>query len=427
MNKEIDYVVIGAGMAGLSAGYQLKKQNKEFIILEKESSAGGRASTRNHENINFDLGAGFIMGSYKELFNIINDLNIEVVKQKNYASHLGIVYKGNIHGLNSNLNSLFRFDLVPLKEKIHAVIHLPVIVKDFVLSAWLNKATDENLNLYFNRTLSKNFVKYLIDPITNNLFFYNTDSLTKSLLYKLVNYVKSDTTYYSFPNGINEVSEKLANVLPVEFNSTITSIKRDNHKVEIVYTQNNETKILVANKVIVAIPGNQVKTLVHNQLPIEKEFFNGVEYTSTVKILCSTKLPVFDKYDRIYFVENENQKLVSVNLVDKVEEIYYFTVGINNELSQELLKNEKISLNALKKIIKENVAFIPDFEIHDVSKWKSALPKFNKHYIFSLNKFLTGQNLGRTENIFYAGDYLYGPFIEGAVNSGIAAVKDSLE
>ena len=41
MEKEkFSTVVIGAGQAGLSAGYFLKKQNEDFIILDQESQGG---------------------------------------------------------------------------------------------------------------------------------------------------------------------------------------------------------------------------------------------------------------------------------------------------------------------------------------------------------------------------------------------------
>lgn len=43
--KKIDYLVIGAGIAGLGAAHELQKQGKKVMVLEKENFPGGRMST----------------------------------------------------------------------------------------------------------------------------------------------------------------------------------------------------------------------------------------------------------------------------------------------------------------------------------------------------------------------------------------------
>ena len=40
---QYEYVVIGAGSAGLSAAYKLQSLNKEFVVLEKNTRSGGIA------------------------------------------------------------------------------------------------------------------------------------------------------------------------------------------------------------------------------------------------------------------------------------------------------------------------------------------------------------------------------------------------
>ena len=47
MNKmdNFDVVIIGAGPAGLTAGYELSKSNKKVLVLEKKNQVGGLAET----------------------------------------------------------------------------------------------------------------------------------------------------------------------------------------------------------------------------------------------------------------------------------------------------------------------------------------------------------------------------------------------
>ncbi|OGD63384.1 hypothetical protein A2160_02785 [Candidatus Beckwithbacteria bacterium RBG_13_42_9] len=49
-------VIIGAGPAGLTVGYELKKRNQRFYILEKDSFIGGIARTIKYKGFRFDIG-----------------------------------------------------------------------------------------------------------------------------------------------------------------------------------------------------------------------------------------------------------------------------------------------------------------------------------------------------------------------------------
>ena len=54
MSKKV--VILGAGPAGLAAGYELSKNGYEVVILEKESLAGGLCRTIEYQGYRFDFG-----------------------------------------------------------------------------------------------------------------------------------------------------------------------------------------------------------------------------------------------------------------------------------------------------------------------------------------------------------------------------------
>ena len=63
MNKPIshtaDVLIIGAGMAGLSAAAALQKSGRKTLIVDKSRGVGGRMATRRIEGATFDHGAQF--------------------------------------------------------------------------------------------------------------------------------------------------------------------------------------------------------------------------------------------------------------------------------------------------------------------------------------------------------------------------------
>jgi len=60
MDRSADVLVIGAGVAGLSAAAALQKAGRRALIIEKSRGVGGRMATRRFDGASFDHGAQFV-------------------------------------------------------------------------------------------------------------------------------------------------------------------------------------------------------------------------------------------------------------------------------------------------------------------------------------------------------------------------------
>ena len=72
-------VIVGAGMAGLNAAYQLKKAGLSATVYEASNRAGGRIFTvQNYfgDNISTDLGGEFVDGNHADLLQLTTELNL---------------------------------------------------------------------------------------------------------------------------------------------------------------------------------------------------------------------------------------------------------------------------------------------------------------------------------------------------------------
>lgn len=57
VESDTDVIIVGAGLAGLSTAYRLKKEGKSFIILEMSPHIGGRIRTASYtENLSAEVG-----------------------------------------------------------------------------------------------------------------------------------------------------------------------------------------------------------------------------------------------------------------------------------------------------------------------------------------------------------------------------------
>lgn len=104
--KESDICIIGAGIAGLTAGALLTKRGFKVTIFEKESLIGGRA-------LSFDA-SSLTLENYKDLLSRFNmhvqfsEPSLETIFKKNLLDgyKLDLGYHAIGGGVLSNLNSV---------------------------------------------------------------------------------------------------------------------------------------------------------------------------------------------------------------------------------------------------------------------------------------------------------------------------------
>ncbi len=67
-------IILGAGPAGLSAGYALAKQGYEVVLIEKEAQVGGISKTVEEKGYRFDLGGHRFFTKIEEVENLWNEV-----------------------------------------------------------------------------------------------------------------------------------------------------------------------------------------------------------------------------------------------------------------------------------------------------------------------------------------------------------------
>jgi monoamine oxidase len=83
--KIYDVIVIGAGMAGLKAAYDLQNKGLSVIILEARDRIGGRIHTTTEFDSEFaiDLGAELVHTTTTPTWELINSQNLKTIRLVN--------------------------------------------------------------------------------------------------------------------------------------------------------------------------------------------------------------------------------------------------------------------------------------------------------------------------------------------------------
>jgi protoporphyrinogen oxidase len=69
-------IVVGGGIAGLTAAYALQKAGFDVEVLERNDEAGGRMCSERHGDFVVDRGAQFIASSYRNMRALVDELGL---------------------------------------------------------------------------------------------------------------------------------------------------------------------------------------------------------------------------------------------------------------------------------------------------------------------------------------------------------------
>ncbi len=100
--KKYDYLIVGTGLYGSIFAYEMNKQGKKCLVIDKRNCIGGNIYTKEIEGINVHkYGAHVFHTSNKEVWEYIN----QFCEFNNYINSPIANYKGEIYNLPFNMNT----------------------------------------------------------------------------------------------------------------------------------------------------------------------------------------------------------------------------------------------------------------------------------------------------------------------------------
>ena len=105
MNKQYDYLIVGAGIYGASFACMAHRQGKHCLVIDKRNHLGGNIYCENIEGINVHkYGAHIFHTSNKKVWEFVND----IVEFNRYTNSPIVNYKGKQYNLPFNMNTFYQ-------------------------------------------------------------------------------------------------------------------------------------------------------------------------------------------------------------------------------------------------------------------------------------------------------------------------------
>ena len=422
-------IVIGAGIAGLTAGYQLKKAGLDVLVLDRNDYVGGRMANIDWEGFRVDIGAKFVTTADKSLTNMVEEVGLseQLVKSEEGLT-ITIFRDGKLHSANFlSIPSYLRWSGVSLKARMAMLKLLPYFLRlgkldnVYHLERAAGPDLDETFEQFFKEKISEEMFEYWAIPMFETMCAYNGGDVSrKAFLALMTSYLNADSV--TFRDGIGMLPKALAGKLEVELTSHVEKVdpKADGSGVTVTYLKQGKTKTIDANRIVMAVQGNRVLQLFEAPLPAWQEFFSKVAY-STGALHYHIAETDYQPPVRATFVPRSTKLPINCITFENFHDGHWLMLTDPNVYTFEMRQDpEELARQAQEVMSNIFPALKGTFRAQRIFKWQEKLPTFRPGYLEALKNFWADPQ----ENpVYFCGDYFAGPSTGGALYTGMECAE----
>ncbi|MFE3847610.1 NAD(P)/FAD-dependent oxidoreductase [Flavobacterium sp. LB3P45] len=405
-----DVIIVGGGLAGLSAAVYLHRQGRKVLVLEASERAGGRIKTDSHDGFLLDRGFQVLLTAYPETKAL---LNYNALNLKKMLPGATVLYDGG------------SFEIAdPLRRPSAALATLfaPVgTLKDKLNTLWLkNKLQKLTIKEIFEQPeqttrkqledygFSPKMIQRFYAPFLSGIFLENELS-TSRRMFDFVMKMFSDGDVAVPALGMEEIPKQLVAILPegsIQYNTKVVSI--DGNTVTTA-----DGNVVETNQILLATTANN----------LTQQFFPKQKMTS-------------HKVTNIYFVANETptkKAVVILNASTKKKWVNNLTVmsNVSNAYAPKGKVLISVSYNGITTVDDATLAENMKQELKQwygqkVTSWK-MLKAYRIEYALpsqeSVRNEIDASEIKFSDSLFICGDHLLNGSINAALKTGRLAAE----
>ena len=416
-------VVIGAGMAGLTAAHFLKEAGFEVVLLEQDSRPGGRIKSIKRNNDTIDVGAQFVHTNYTLTLALARTFDLESDLAKMQGADM-MIRDGRFHIIPWGS---VRVPAISLWSQIKMTrLFIPMLArrKHMGLEGWPNLLDLDKLELstYTRLKLNEECLDYMVRALMLTYSMSEPEGISLAyFLRSLHMYVTTDA--YCFRGGNDLLPKAIARNLDIRYDTAVERIL-GNGAVRGVQTSKGEIE---ASAVIAAVPSPALLSLYADWSAEQREFLELFAYSKMPLVLYEGELPstisywggLFDRKagHRVSFITFPHMKY------DRASRARYLLAWPLGTLGEELIDLSEATV--VQTVTAELRRAMPveaaSLEPVSVVRHPHTYPQYRLGMFEKLLRFKASE--GKPKGLYFAGDYADGGLIEGAAQSGYQAAQ----
>lgn len=416
--------VVGAGIAGLAAAYELQKHGWDVVVLEARDYPGGRMTTVDWEGFRVDTGAKFVTTGDKSLLGMVEELGLSDQLVRDEEGLTITIYRdGSLHSANFlSLFSYFTWTGVSLKARLAMLRLIPHFLRllRFRDIYHLEKApmpdVDQDFESFFKQEINAEMFEYWAIPMFETMCSYDGHDVSrKAFLAMMASYLNADSV--TFRDGIGTLPEALATKVRVELGAEVHSVTMDTDRsgVSIRYVQNDVEHSLRVQKLVCAVQGNHVLELFDDPLPAWKRFFPGVQYSQGSLHYHVLETEYQPDVPGTFLPRSLNLPLNSVSFEEYRDGRWLMLTDPAKTYFDLERSDEEYNREAVETAVQIYPETAGTFRAHRMFRWPEKVPTFRPGYLDSLAGFWSDP---QEDPVYFCGDYFAGPSTGAALYSG---------
>ncbi len=430
-------VVVGAGVAGLVCAWRLQRAGHEVVVLEQEAASGGRLRSFMHAGHRIHSGAGFVTDGQRNVLSMAAALGLadELLRLEPGSSVPGRVLRGG------------RFEPCRFAPGVGAlrspVLAAPSRVRMGLLAADLFRHRDrldpvqperaallddgEDMARYVTRLAGDAARDRLVSPFVSTLYGCEPEAVGAAAFLLLLRSLSLGASPVTLRGGLARLTETLAGVVPVRNGCEVFSVETERTGARVRYRSLGRERSFLADAAVLAVPGPAVPQLCPTLSRQERAFFEALQFAPGIQVdllLDTFSAPL--AYGNC-FPRSEATGLRSVFLAHREPESSppgqgHLVVHLAEPATRRLAraKDEEVAGFAIDALARTPIGLLPSHEAV-VQRWQYARPTFPLGALARLEGF--DVRIERSPRLAFAGDYLVGPTVDGAVTSGMRAAS----
>jgi oxygen-dependent protoporphyrinogen oxidase len=274
---------------------------------------------------------------------------------------------------------------------------------------------------------NEELLEYMLQPMLNGYFYWAPEHVSQAMVYNLCKAALAQGGTYKMQQGLQRIPEKASEGSTVLLGHTVREIhKTKGQQYEVTAEHHGKIKTLKADGIVCATTASVVPHIFADLNKAQKDFFEAVEYSSTAVVARFFEQECIRGDKGIAFPRREGIQLAAITAEPGNGQLASLKAFASGTVGAELCKKSDETIireltQAMEPARSAVLAGNPEPLAVRVQRWPEALPFFDVGHFKRLRAFENGTVESPEQAIVFAGDYLGGPFMEGAFTSGMQA------
>ncbi len=465
--------VVGGGLSGLVAGYVLGRRGAEAVVYEATERLGGRALTDDLDGLRIDPGAQLFGSMFERFLGLVREVGLGE-RLVRVPGRDALWRDGRAHEVvYGSVTSMAASGGLPFFTKLRlGTTYVPFLARhgsDLSIAAPERAAVAgldrESIASWGEREIDDAFVSALVYPQLG-AYYAASPAETSAGFYHILARYGMDVSLHALDGGVGQLADRLASriverggevrrmepvrevILDDEEGGagkirTVGEVGSDGGDGSDAATgaasgpgagRSRRARIVTDvteerfDGVVAAVPAPLLRPILRGARPSLLDWLDRVVYRPSVALVLLLDAPTRERYFGLSFPRGTNrfvaavasQEHKGVPLGDTARGAMIAFATPDSAGSLLAMRSREI----LDRMLPEIAAAFPGIETRVTRarayRWKEGAPLMYPGYLGRLGEFRKGQVEGEAR-LVVAGDYLYGPSVEGAVLSGYAA------